>query len=69
MLHSKIMTQKRLMQKAVKQLEEIQTVERLITPVDPIYVKVMKAEMLNDYLTIMMELQAELMSMNKTMLL
>ena len=68
MLHSKILIQKRLMQKACKQLEEIQTIERLITPVDPIYVKVMKAEMLNEYLGIMCELQAELMSINPSYL-
>ena len=49
MLPKKILQQKQMMAKAIQLLNDIETLERLIKPVDPITYKVMAAQLQEKY--------------------
>ena len=63
-MNPKISEQKRLMQQALKRLDDMDAVERLIKPMDPITNKLMQLELADQYITIMAQLQLNLLSFN-----
>ena len=63
-MNPKISEQKRLMQQALKRLDDMDAVDRLIKPMDPITNKAMQRELSDQYITIMAQLQLNLLSFN-----
>lgn len=63
-MNPKISEQKRLMQQALKRLDDMDAVDRLIKPIDPITNKIMQTELADQYITIMAKLQLNLLSFN-----
>ena len=61
MIHPKIKHQLDLMEKAAQCYKDIETIERLIGPMDPITTKVMVAELRNQYSITMSELLSTLL--------
>lgn len=59
-----IKEQRRLMTEALKQLDDIDTVQSLIGPMDPITCKVLVADLQCKYIETMLKLQHELLKAN-----
>jgi len=66
-MHPVFKQQKELMQQALKKIEERETIERLITPFDPIISKIMVDELKNQYITIMQTLLTNMLEVSGQM--
>jgi hypothetical protein len=66
-MHPKIKEQQQLMQDALKNLQDQETIERLIGPVDSITTKVMLADLKNQYIEITQKLYANFLSVNNVL--
>jgi hypothetical protein len=66
-MHPTIKEQQQLMQDALKNLQDQETIERLIGPVDSITTKVMLADLKNQYIEITQKLYANFLNVNNVL--
>jgi len=66
-MHPTIKEQQQLMQDALKNLQDQETIERLIGPVDSITTKVMITDLKNQYIGITQKLFANFLNVNNVL--
>jgi len=66
-MHPTIKEQQQLMQDALKNLQDQETIERLIGPVDSITTKVMIVDLKNQYIEITQKLFANFLNVNNVL--